>query len=77
MPDDHKTAADETHESPVEETLEAEGFSDTQDALKGADIKSGEGNAEAEKLYDEQSDKKVTAGATEHNPNVEGPDGTP
>jgi len=75
MSDDQKTAADETtHESPVGETLDAEGFSDTEDALKGADVKSGSGNAEAEKMYDEQSDKKV-AGSTEDNPNVEGPDG--
>jgi hypothetical protein len=73
---DEKTAADETHESPVEETLAAEGFSDTEDALKGADIKSGTGDAEATKAYDEQSDDKV-AGSTEGNPNVEGPDGTP
>ncbi len=76
MSDDQKTAADETHDSPVEETLEAEGFSDTEDALKDADIKSGTGDAEASKMYDEQSDEKV-AGSTEDNPNVEGPDGTP
>jgi len=71
---DEKTAADETHESPVGDTLEAEGFSDTEDALKGADIKSGEDNAEAEKAYDEQSDEKVTGGATEQNPNADGPE---
>jgi len=67
---DEKTAADETPESPADETLGAE------DALKGADIKSGTGDAEATKAYDEQSDAKV-AGSTEGNPNVEGPDGTP
>ena len=76
MSDDQKTAADETPESPVDETLQAEGFSDSEDALKGADVKSGTGDAEATKAYDEQSDEKV-AGSTEGNPNVESPDGTP
>jgi hypothetical protein len=72
-----KLPADETtHESPVDDTLGAEGFSDTEDALKGADITSGTGDAEATKAFDEQSDDKV-AGSTEGNPNVEGPDGTP
>lgn len=74
MPDDQKTHADETHESPVEETLKAEGFSDTEDALKDADIKSGTGDAEAEKAFDEQSDKKVTSGATERNPATGNPE---
>ncbi len=83
MEANEKTAADETtHESPVEETLSAEGFSDTEDALKGADIQSGSGDAEATKAFDEQSDEKV-AGSTEPNPSVESdtglgePEGTP
>lgn len=74
---DEKTSADETHESPVDETLESEGFSETEDALKGSDVQSGTGEAEASKDFDEQSDSKVTAGATEQNPETEEPEGTP
>ncbi len=70
---DDKTAADETPESPVSETLEGEGFSDTEDALKGADIASGTGQGET----NEQQSGAATAGATEQNPNVDSPDGTP
>lgn len=67
---DDKTAADETHESPASETLESEGFSDTEDALKGADVKSGIGQDEV----NEQQSGEATSGATEQNPNVEGPE---
>jgi len=61
----------ETHESPAGETLESEGFSDTEDALKGADVESGTGQDETN---EQQSDDKVTSGATEQNPNVDNPD---
>lgn len=64
---------EETHESPVSETLESEGFSDTEDALKGADVESGTGQDEV----NEQQSGAATSGATEQNPNVDSPDGTP
>ena len=62
---------EETHESPAGETLESEGFRDTEDALKGADVESGTGQDETN---EQQSDDKVTSGATEQNPNVDEPD---
>ena len=62
---------EETHES---ETPGGEGFSDTEDALKGADVESGIGQDETN---EQQSADKVTDGATEQNPNVDSPDGTP
>jgi hypothetical protein len=48
---------------------------DDEDALKDATVKSGTGNPE--KAYDEQSDEKVTSGATEQNPETDDPEGTP
>ena len=65
---------EQSNESPVGETLEGEGFSDTEDALKGADIESGTGQGETNP---QQSDDKVTAGATEPNPKTDDPEGTP
>jgi len=62
---------EETHESPAGETLENEGFSDTEDALKGADVESGIGQDETN---EQQSDDKATSGATEQNPNVDEPE---
>jgi len=62
---------EETHESPAGETLEREGFSDTEDALKGAEVASGTGQDETN---EQQSDDKATSGATEQNPNVDEPD---
>ena len=61
---------EETHESPASETLEGEGFSDTEDALKGADVESGIGQDET----NEQQSGAATSGATEQNPNVDEPD---
>lgn len=61
---------EETHESPAGETLENEGFSDTEDALKGADVESGIGQDET----NEQQSGAATSGATEQNPNVDEPD---
>lgn len=46
-----------------------------EDALKDANVKSGTGDPE--KAYDEQSDEKVTSGATEKNPETDDPEGTP
>jgi hypothetical protein len=68
-------STEKTHESPVDETLEREGFSDTEDALKGADIKRGTGDTPKE--FDESSDDKVTSAATEPNPKTDDPEGTP
>ncbi len=68
------SADEKSHESPVEETLEREGFSDTEDALKDSDVESGEGQPGA---YDEQSADKVTSAATEPNPKTDDPEGTP
>jgi len=65
---------DEGHESPASETLSKEGFGDEEDALKGADITSGTGQGETN---EQQSDEKATTGATEQNPSVDSPDGTP
>lgn len=70
--DEH--SPEESHESPVDATLGSEGFRDTEDALKGADVKSGEGDSQA---FDEQSADKVTGGATEPNPESEDAEGTP
>ena len=61
---------EETHESPAGETLEGEGFSDTEDALKGADVESGIGQDET----NEQQSGAATSGATEQNPNVDNPE---
>ena len=65
MSDEH------THDSPAGETLEGEGFSDTEDALKGAEVESGTGQDETN---EQQSNDKATSEATEQNPNVDGPD---
>ena len=61
---------EETHESPAGETLEDEGFSDTEDALKGADVESGTGQGET----NEQQSGAATSGATEQNPEIDNPD---
>ena len=45
--------------------------SDTEDALKDSDITSGTGQDE---VNPQQSDDKVTGGATEQNPNVDEPE---
>ena len=65
MSDEH------THDSSAGETLEGEGFSDTEDALKDSDVTSGTGQDE---VNPQQSDDKVTGGATEQNPNVDEPE---
>lgn len=70
MSPDEKSTAEESHESPVSETLEGEGFSDSEDALKGADIKSGTGAGE---VNEQQSDEKVSRGATEPSSGTDSP----
>jgi hypothetical protein len=72
MSADEKSPVEESHESPVGETLEGEGFSDTEDALKDAEIKSGHGEG-----GEDQSSEKVTSGATEPNPKTDDSEGTP
>jgi len=71
MSADENPPAEEDHESPVEETLEGEGFSDTEDALKGADVTSGTGQAG---VNEQQSGDKVTGGATEPSSETDSPD---